>query len=155
MLTDERIAQALQLLTTDPAMQLDPIELAAPQHLHNDDLCRLMEIYCVVKSGGVQTQIEAAQALLTREGAKMLTEIDLLTSQQAEPATITLIQQEHRDLERSIAWRIAYLEAISPLEEAVVTTWADQIEQVLRNKAESLPLDAKLDSDTGLPSNRP
>ncbi|NEP18327.1 MAG: hypothetical protein F6J97_15725 [Leptolyngbya sp. SIO4C1] len=87
---------------------------------------RLMEVYSVVKSGGVQVQTEAAKAHLSRELAALHQAADAAASERQAQ-----IQQEILELERSTAWRLSTLNTIRPAEEAAVRQYLSEIEQVL------------------------
>ena len=68
-----------------------------------------MEIYCIVKAGGVRAQIEAAQALLTREKLTLEAEIAALDNPDSFLGRISLLKQEILELENSTHWRISQL----------------------------------------------
>lgn len=93
----------------------------------NAALRRVMEIYCVVKAGGVQVQQEAAQAHLTRETANIKAAIAALQGQGADQQ-ITSLRQELADLEQTVHWRLTLLQAIHPDEERVVSQYLSSLE---------------------------
>ena len=80
---------------------------------------RLIEVYCVVKVGGVAVQVEAAQALLQRETASLAADMAALPPTTAFNRA-ALLRQEIQDLKNAVHWRIEQLQRISPEEEAVV-----------------------------------
>lgn len=86
------------------------------------DYVRLMEIYCVVKAGGVATQIEVSQRLEQSERAALQAEIESLRGQAEAKGRIQSLQQEIKEVERSVANRVAFLQSIDPQEE----TWVHQ-----------------------------
>ena len=81
---------------------------------------RLMEIYCVVKAGGVATQIEVAKQLQQREQTALQKEIAALVHQPPMVSRIEALQQEMREVERSVSNRVVYLQSIDAVEEANV-----------------------------------
>ena len=96
---------------------------------------RLMEVYSVVKSGGVEAQTAAVKAFAERE-------ISLLNQQlsQIEAAEIAeeekrqerkKIEQELNELRCANDWRLQALTAIDPAEEAVVAQHLSDIEKTL------------------------
>lgn len=97
--------------------------------------CRLMEVYSVVKSGGVQAQIEAVKAFAEREATLLNQRLSEL-EKAAETAEETLqarekVEQELSELRCANAWRLQTLTAIDPAEEAVVAQHLHDIEQTL------------------------
>lgn len=84
------------------------------------DYVRLMEIYCVVKTGGTAAQVLAAQRLEATERAALLAEIAALSAQGDQGSRVAALRQEIQEVERSVAHRIAYLHRIDPQEEASV-----------------------------------
>ena len=92
---------------------------------------RLMEIYCTVKAGGVNSQIEAAQALLAREKVRLEADMALLDKSDSFPNQSSLLKQEILELERAASWRIAQLKTISPEEERAVVNCLPEIEAAL------------------------
>jgi hypothetical protein len=90
---------------------------------------RLMEIYCVVKIGGVAAQIEAIQRLRHTELEALQAERKTLRSQSAPENRIRAIDQEIQELERSITHRVTFLQAIDPQEESVVQSCMPLIDQ--------------------------
>ena len=113
-LTDARIRQVLAWwLQTQPANAGKSIA----NHSTEDDTIllntyyRLMEIYCMVKAGGVKGQIEAAQTLLAREKVALEAEIAAVNHSDSLPNQISLLQQEI--LELGALHRLANLPAES------------------------------------------
>ncbi len=86
---------------------------------------RLMEVYCVVKLGGVSAQVRAAQAMLSQERQTLMAQMGELT----QPSG--LLHQELRDLEQSVDWRIQELRKIHPSEEQAVRQCFDAIAALL------------------------
>ena len=97
---------------------------------------RLMEVYSVVKSGGVKAQTEAVYAFAERESALLqqrLAEIeaDSSTSEQTKQNDRAKIQQELDELRSANNWRLESLTGITPEEEAVVKRHLPDIEKTL------------------------
>lgn len=92
---------------------------------------RLIEVYCVVKQGGVSAQVEAAQAMLSQERQTLMAQMGELTPPSG------LLHQELRDLERSVDWRIQELRKIHPSEEQAVRHCFDAIAAVVDSNANS------------------
>ncbi len=97
---------------------------------------RLMEIYSVVKSGGVQTRAEAVKAFVERESALLnqrLSEIETAAdlSEDAKREERAKIEQEFEELNQSNSWRLSRLTNITPEEEAIVKRHLSDIEQTL------------------------
>lgn len=101
------------------------------------DYVRLMEIYCVVKVGGVAAQIEAAKRLEQTERENLQAEIATLRSPAAPESRIHALHQEIQELERSIAHRIAFLQQIDPHEESVVRSCLPLIDQYFAELGQS------------------
>lgn len=85
---------------------------------------RLMELYCVVKAGGLEAQRHVAERLLQQETAALHAEIAALNAQPGEdplrPNRLRALHQEIEELRRSVAHRLAYLDSISAEEAAIV-----------------------------------
>lgn len=97
---------------------------------------RLMEVYTVVKSGGVRAQIEAVNAFAEREStllnqqlAQIETAKDLSAAEQGRDRQ--KIEQELKELDAATRWRLQALTAIDPAEEAVVQQHLGDIERTL------------------------
>lgn len=105
---------------------LDQLQTGGP--VNPAGLVRLMEIYCVVKAGGVQIQVEAAQAHLARETAKLELEISGLESQGLNSRHAA---QDLTELHNSVTWRLALLQDITPEEEAAVVAHLPDLERQL------------------------
>lgn len=97
---------------------------------------RLMEVYTVVKSGGVQAQIEAVNAFAGREStllnqqlAQIETAKDLSAAEKGRDRQ--KIEQELKELDAATRWRLQALTAIDPAEEAVVQQHLGDIERTL------------------------
>ena len=87
------------------------------------DYERLMEIYCVVKTGGT-----AAQQLQATEQAALEAEIAQLSSQVHTENQVAALQQEIQEVQRSVAHRVAYLHSIDSQEESAVRECLPAIE---------------------------
>jgi hypothetical protein len=92
----------------------------ADQAEHAVDYQRLMEIYCVVKTGGTAAQLAAAQNLQTTEQAALEAEITQLLPQANSANQVAALRQEIQEVQRSVAHRVAYLQSIDPQEERTV-----------------------------------
>ena len=97
---------------------------------------RLMEVYSVVKSGGVSAQIEAVHAFAERESSLLyqrLTEIeaDTALSEADKRRDRAKIQQELDELHSANNWRLKALKGIDPAEEAIVNQYLSAIEETL------------------------
>lgn len=98
---------------------------------------RMMEVYSVVKAGGVDTQIAAAQAYLQRETQSLQQQLAVL---QAEKDNANLHQKqaqlnhEAQELESSVNWRLHSLKEIKPEEEAAVRQHMAEIERILLHR---------------------
>lgn len=96
---------------------------------------RLMEIYSVVKSGGVQAQTEAIQAFAERETRlldQQLAELEAAAQSEDEKRSQRKkIQQELSELHAANQWRLQALADISPEEEAIVRQYLPNIESTL------------------------
>ncbi|PSN14053.1 hypothetical protein C7271_22000 [filamentous cyanobacterium CCP5] len=80
------------------------------------DYERLMEVYCVVKTGGVQVQQQAARDFQRREQARIEGEI----AENADAPEVGALHQEILDLKDYIDWRVEFLASITAQEEAAV-----------------------------------
>lgn len=121
-LTPERIQQVLAQLATG--------QISSDAQVAHD-FERLMEIYCVVKTGGVQMQTEAAEDYMRREQARIEGEIAELKAQDPNAGSLGALAQEIIDLKDAVAWRLAFLESISPAEEAAVVAAQESLEAQL------------------------
>lgn len=97
---------------------------------------RLMEIYSVVKSGGVQARIEAVKAFDERESVLLnqrLNEIEAAVdfTEGQKRAERAKIEQEFEELNQSNIWRLQMLTSITPEEETAVRDRLSDIEQTL------------------------
>jgi len=95
-----------------------------------------MEVYSVVKSGGVQVRAGAVKAFVERESALLnqrLSEIetaaDLPEDEKREERA--KLEQEFEELNQSNSWRLNMLTNIAPEEEAIVKRHLFDIEQTL------------------------
>lgn len=97
---------------------------------------RLMEVYSVVKSGGVQAQTEAVKAFAKRESHLLnqrLNEIET-AEELAEPVKLQereKVEQELQELHSANSWRMQTLTNIDPDEEATVKHYLPDIERTL------------------------
>lgn len=96
---------------------------------------RLMEIYSVVKSGGVQAQTEAIHAFAGRETGllkQQLAELEAAAqSEDKKQSQREKIEKELTELHAANSWRLQALTDISPEEEAVVRQYLPNIESTL------------------------
>jgi hypothetical protein len=96
---------------------------------------RLMEVYSVVKSGGVKAQTEAVQAFAKRESGLLnqrLAEIEAAELAESEKRrSRARIKQEMNELRCANDWRLKALTNIEPEEEAVVKQYLPDIEKTL------------------------
>lgn len=97
---------------------------------------RLMEVYSVVKSGGVQAQTEAVQAFAERESTLLQQRLSEIESAEglAESAKIKerrKVEQEIQELQSANRWRLQALTNIAPDEEATVKQYLPDIERTL------------------------
>lgn len=97
---------------------------------------RLMEVYSVVKSGGVQVQKEAVRAFAQRESRLLhqrLVEVESgpQLAEQDKRSEKEKIKQELRELHSANDWRLQTLTNIAPSEEAVVRRHLCDIERTL------------------------
>lgn len=97
---------------------------------------RLMEVYSVIKSGGVKAQTEAAKAFADRESTLLhqrLSEIassQTLSSSEQQQAQ-EQIQNELSELRSAYNWRVKALSSITPEEESLVMRYLPDIERTL------------------------
>ncbi|MEM6423989.1 MAG: hypothetical protein AAGF66_02170 [Cyanobacteria bacterium P01_H01_bin.119] len=107
-------------LTADHVQQLlEQLSETCPPADFSGLYQRAMELYCIVKAGGVAVQIETAEALLKRETAELSAELTALPID-AHPGQAAALKQDILDLRQSIQWRIRYLQQFLPEEEAAV-----------------------------------
>lgn len=92
------------------------------------DYVRLMEIYCVIKAGGVAAQMEAARRLEREEKAALWEEIQTLSAQSGNDSRIRALQQEIQELEKAIADRFNHLSRIDSKEAAMVEHYMPKID---------------------------
>ena len=97
---------------------------------------RLMEIYSVVKSGGVNTQTEAVRAFAQRESVLLNQKLQEIETTEALGETEKhqerkKIEQELRELRSANNWRLQALANITPEEEAIVKQYLPDIENTL------------------------
>ncbi|MEL6383579.1 MAG: hypothetical protein AAFQ89_14225 [Cyanobacteria bacterium J06626_18] len=95
---------------------------------------RLMEIYCVVKAGGIAEQIEVARRLEALEKAALQEEIKALSEQAGSDNRVQALEQEIQELEQSIAVRIQYLSTIRADEEAIVHSCLSEVDAYFKER---------------------
>lgn len=97
---------------------------------------RLMEVYSVVKSGGVKAQTEAVHAFAERESTLLRQRLAQIEADPAIPEDDknndkAKIRQELDELRSANNWRLQALTDINPDEEAVVKKHLSDIEKTL------------------------
>ncbi|MGB3572167.1 MAG: hypothetical protein WA783_20495 [Phormidesmis sp.] len=97
---------------------------------------RLMEVYSVIKAGGVQAQTEAVQAFAKRESGRLNQRLSKIETAPALSAVEKRqerekIQQEIQELCSANDWRLAALTGIAPAEEDLVRQYLPDIERTL------------------------
>ncbi len=107
--------------------------LTAVAQGHGDPVTyqRLLEIYCVVRGGGVQAQVAAAQHFAAQERQDLSAQQQALAQQPPSPAVTQqqkLLTQEAWELEQSLGDRLAHLHSIRPEEEVAVRQCWEEIE---------------------------
>ena len=116
-----------------------PIKLSATLPKGDDTYLqayyRLMEVYSVVKSGGVQAQMEAVKAFAAREATLLQQQLsEIAAAEIAEEKKLEereKVEQELIELRSANNWRLQTLTAIDPSEEEIVTRHLSDIEQTL------------------------
>lgn len=103
-------------------LAMGPDAVALPEYQ------RLLEIYCVVKAGGLAAQVAVIQRLETLEAAALAAEIAALQTQAASSNRIQALEQERWELQQSIRDRRHYLSTIHPAEAAAVADCLMDIE---------------------------
>lgn len=97
---------------------------------------RLMEVYSVVKSGGVQAQTEALRAFSKRESVLLTQRLAEIEAAENLPLNEKRqererVEQELNELRSANNWRLKALVNIAPEEEAVVKQYLPDIEKTL------------------------
>ncbi|NJM96856.1 MAG: hypothetical protein HC800_06390 [Phormidesmis sp. RL_2_1] len=97
---------------------------------------RLMEVYSVVKSGGVKAQTEAVRAFAQREAVLLnqrLADIEAAEelAEREKSRERQKVEQELIELRSANNWRLQTLTAIDPDEEAIVQQHLSAIEKTL------------------------
>ncbi|MEO1445647.1 MAG: hypothetical protein AAFV46_05310 [Cyanobacteria bacterium J06635_11] len=97
---------------------------------------RLMEVYSVVKSGGVQAQTEAVRAFSKRESVLLTQRLAEIEAAENLPLNEKRqerekVEQELNELRSANNWRLKALVNIAPEEEAVVKQYLPDIEKTL------------------------
>ncbi|MEO0350611.1 MAG: hypothetical protein AAF282_11255 [Cyanobacteria bacterium P01_A01_bin.15] len=96
-----------------------------------DKYQRLMDVYSVVKSGGVAAQIQAATEHWDRDRDAITRRLSQMSNQPEAADEYLRLQHESQELERSIRRRISQLKDIQPEEENAVREHLSEIEQAL------------------------
>ena len=97
---------------------------------------RLMEVYSVVKSGGVQVQTEAVKAFAQRESVLLNQRLQEIETAESLEETVKhqereKVEQEIQELRSANSWRLQALTNIAPEEEATVKQYLPDIENTL------------------------
>lgn len=116
-----------------------PVKLSASLPKSDDTYLqayyRLMEVYSVVKSGGVQAQMEAVKAFAEREMMLLNQQLNEIEAAEIDEAKKIRerekVEQELDELRCANDWRLQTLTAIAPDEEAVVSAHLRDIERTL------------------------
>ena len=96
-----------------------------------DKYQRLMDVYAVVKSGGVSAQIQAATEHWDRDRDAITRRLSQMSNQPEAADEYLRLQHEAQELERTIRRRISQLKDIHPEEETAVRDHLSEIEQAL------------------------
>ena len=120
-LTPELIRHLLANAAHFTAFEAEPTPLMSTYR-------RLMEIYCVIKAGGIEAQREVAHRLEATERAALLAEIQTLAAQPSMESRVRALQQEIWELEQSVASRLNYLDTIDVQEAAIVQRCLPEID---------------------------
>jgi hypothetical protein len=122
----------MELPTSDVALTPERIDQVLKTAQVSDPLPaeygRLLEIYCVVKAGGVAVQQAVVERLEAQEQALLDQEIQTLRGQPDSESSIEFLQQEIQELQQAMADRRTYLATIPPAEEAAVRDCIGAIE---------------------------
>ena len=125
-------AVVMELPTSDLALTPERIHGVLKTAQASDpppaEYCRLLEIYCVVKAGGVAAQQAVVARLEQQERAVLVAEIQGLQGQGGRENQVEALQQEILELQQAMADRRAYLATIPPAEEAAVRDCLGAIE---------------------------
>lgn len=97
---------------------------------------RLMEVYSVVKAGGVVAQVEAVHAFAKRESQRLHQRLDAIAAAKnltphEQQQQRQQLQQELTELHSANDWRLQMLKAITPDEESLVRQHLAEIERTL------------------------
>jgi len=97
---------------------------------------RLMEVYSVVKSGGVKAQTEAVQAFAKRESILLNQRLNAIEAAEElaeadKEQEREKVHQEIQELRSANNWRLQALTNIAPDEEATVKQYIVDIEKTL------------------------
>ncbi|NJN20634.1 MAG: hypothetical protein HC812_04830 [Leptolyngbya sp. RL_3_1] len=128
----------MELPTSDAALTPERIDAVLKTAQVSDpppaEYCRLLEIYCVVKAGGIAVQQAVVARLEAQEQASLAQEIQTLSSQPDTESQIESLKQEIQELQQAMADRRAYLATIPPAEEAAVRDCLAAIEAHFQEK---------------------
>jgi hypothetical protein len=100
---------------------------------------RLLEIYCVVKAGGLTAQVAVAQRLQQQEQAVLEAEIASLRTQAHSDSRIQALEQERWELDQAIGDRLHYLSTIRPEEAAAVAACLAEIDAHFQKQQGATP----------------
>ena len=129
-----KTTQAEQPLT--PELIRDLLQRDA-QVRESAEYLRMMEIYCVVKAGGIAEQVEVARRLETIEKTALQEEIKALSEQAGSDNRVQALEQEMQELEQSIASRLQYLSTICTDEEAIVRICLPEVDAYFAKQGNS------------------
>jgi hypothetical protein len=100
---------------------------------------RLLEIYCVVKAGGLTAQVAVAQRLQQQEQAVLDADIASLRTQAHSDSRIQALEQERWELEQAIGDRLHYLSTIRPEEAVAVAACLAEIDAHFQKQQGATP----------------
>lgn len=99
-----------------------------PAVVASRDYQRLLEIYCVVKAGGLALQMETTERLEQLERAALDAEIAALPIDAGADSRRRALEQEVLELQQSTRDRLAYLRSILPEEAEAVAACLGEID---------------------------
>jgi hypothetical protein len=100
---------------------------------------RLLEIYCVVKAGGLTAQVAVAQRLQQQEQTVLEAEIASLRTQAHSDSRIQALEQERWELDQAIGDRLHYLSTIRPEEAVAVAACLAEIDAHFQKQQGATP----------------
>jgi hypothetical protein len=100
---------------------------------------RLLEIYCVVKAGGLTAQVAVAQRLQQQEQAVLDADIASLRTQAHSDSRIQALEQERWELDQAIGDRLHYLSTIRPEEAVAVAACLAEIDAHFQKQQGATP----------------